>query len=234
VGNTVVVSPHFDDAVFSAAHVLLADRCTVTVITVCGGVPRDGEVSQWDLECGFASGAAAALQRRSEDLLANGLAGVRSLHLDFTDGPYRSGFPHDGVAAGLAAVLPPDGEVWVPAGLGAHPDHTGTREAALSVVPAASGRIRFYADCPYAFVSGWNASDADRDRDHRWRTHVARIEAYFGRAQAHAVLLDRSAIRLKLAMMSCHRSQLSAMLPEFPGMNRPGGPLRTEMYWAAG
>ena len=232
--NAVVVSPHFDDAVFSAAHVLLAGGAAVTVLTVCGGAPPDGQVSEWDLECGYASGEAAAKGRRDEDLRANELACVRSVHLGFSDGPYRVSFPHDQVAAELATVLPGEGEVWIPSGLGSHPDHTGTREAALAVVPAASGRIRFYADCPYAFAFGWDASDADRDRNHRWGAHLARIEEYLGRARAHVIPLDGDAMRLKLAMVACHRSQLSALLPEFPGLDDPDGALRTEMYWAAG
>jgi LmbE family N-acetylglucosaminyl deacetylase len=231
--SAVVVSPHFDDSVFSAAHVLAAGGSAVTVLTVCGGAPPGGQVSQWDLECGYPSGTAAARARRDEDLRANELARVRSVHLGFTDEPYRTRFPHDQVAANLAAALPTWGEVWVPAGLGSHPDHTGTREAVLAVVPANSGRVRFYADCPYAFAFGWDASDADRDPDHRWGAHLARIEEYLGRARAHLVLLDRDAMRLKLDMLACHRSQLSAMRPEFPGLDDPDGPLRTEMYWAA-
>jgi len=229
----VVVSPHFDDAVFSAVHVLAAGGSAVTVLTVCGGAPPDGRVSQWDLECGFPSGTVAARVRRDEDLRASELAGVRSVHLDITDEPYRQRFPHDQAAASVAAALPARGEVWVPAGLGSHSDHTGTREAVLAVVPASSGRIRFYADCPYAFAFGWDASDAGRAPGHRWEAHLARIEEYLGRAAAHCVLLDRDAMRLKLKMLACHQSQLSAMLPEFPGLDDPDGPLRTELYWAA-
>ncbi|HEY2442475.1 MAG TPA: PIG-L family deacetylase [Streptosporangiaceae bacterium] len=229
----VVVSPHFDDAVFSAAHVLVASGPEVTVLTVCGGQPADGQVSEWDLISGYQTGNAAAAARREEDLRANEIAGARSVHLGFTDGPYREEFPHDQVVADLTAALPGSGQVWVPAGLGSHSDHTGTRDAVLAVVPASSGRIRFYADCPYAFAFGWDAADADRDHDHRWSEHVARIEGYLGRARAHVVPLDQAAMRLKLAMVSCHESQMFAMLPEYPGLDQPDGPLRREMYWAA-
>ncbi len=231
--SVVVVSPHFDDAVFSVAGVLLANGPAATVLTVCGGAPAGGEVSEWDLECGFASGGAAAAARAAEDLRAAGIAGVRSVHLGVTDEPYRAGFPHGRVATDLAAALPPRGEVWVPAGLGSHPDHVGTREAALAALPPASPRARFYADCPYAFAFGWDAADRSRAPDHRWGAHLARIGEYFGRARAEAVTLDNRAVALKLRMVSCHQSQVVAMLPEFPGLTDPNGPLRVERYWAA-
>jgi LmbE family N-acetylglucosaminyl deacetylase len=213
--------------------VLLANGPAVTVITVCGGVPAEGEVSEWDLECGFASGTAAAAGRAAEDLRAAEIAGVRSAHLGVTDEPYRAGFPHDRVVADLAAMLPLHGDVWVPAGLGSHPDHVGTREAVLAVLPAASPRVRFYADCPYAFAFGWDAADCSRAHGHRWGRHLARIEEYFGQSRAHTVMLDDGAVALKLAMVTCHRSQMTAMMPEFPGLTDPGGPLRMERYWAA-
>jgi LmbE family N-acetylglucosaminyl deacetylase len=229
----VVVSPHFDDAVFSTAHVLLAAGPAATVVTVCGGAPAEGEVSEWDLECGFPSGSAAAAGRAAEDLRAAEIAGVRSVHLGVPDEPYRAGFPNDRVVADLAAILPPCGDVWVPAGLGSHPDHVSTREAVLEVLPAANPRIRFYADCPYAFAFGWDAADTGRAPTHRWGMHLARIEQYFGHFRAHTIRLSDDAVASKLAMVSCHRSQVDAMLPEFPMLTDPDGPLRTERYWAA-
>jgi hypothetical protein len=47
--------------------------------------------------------------------------------------------PHfdDAVLSAVHVLLA--GEVWVPAGIGSHPDHTGTREAALSVVRRPAG-----------------------------------------------------------------------------------------------
>lgn len=230
----VVVSPHFDDAVLSAAHVLVGGGAAVTVVTVCGGAPADGALSEWDAVCGYPSGAAAAADRAAEDLRANQIVGARSVHLPTTDGPYRTAFPHHRVIADLAAALPADCPVWVPAGLGGHPDHVGTREAVLALIPATSGRVRFYADCPYAFAAGWDAADASRAEGHRWAPHLQRLEAYLGTpALAHPVRLDHHARRRKLAMVACHASQMRTMAPEFPGLLDPDGPLHREMYWTA-
>jgi LmbE family N-acetylglucosaminyl deacetylase len=229
----VVVSPHFDDAAFSAAGVLVPGGAAVTVLTVCAGTPADGVVSEWDVDCGFSSGAAAAATRAEEDRRANEIVGAAMARLGVCDEPYQAGFPHDEVVAELTRALAPAGKIWVPAGLGGHPDHVATREAVLAAEPAAGGRVRFYADCPYAFVFGWDAADCDRGPDHRWAPALTRIEQYFGPPRTHAVRLEDEAMRLKVAMVSCHTSQLRAMLPEFPGLLELDGPMRRELYWTA-
>jgi LmbE family N-acetylglucosaminyl deacetylase len=235
----LVVSAHFDDAVFSAAGVLVPGGAAVTVLTVCAGAPADGVVSEWDVLGGFTSGAAAAAVRAEEDRRANEIVGASTVRLGICDEPYQvAGFPHGEAVAGLAPLLEPvldeAGTIWVPAGLGGHPDHVGTREAVLALVPAASGRVRFYADCPYAFAYGWDTADSDRAATHRWAPALARIEEYLGVPRAHAVRLDDETMRVKLAMLACHESQLRAMLPEFPDLLDLDGRLRRELYWAAG
>ena len=227
----IVVAPHFDDAVLSAAHVLLARRSEVTVLTVCAGVPAGDSLAGWDDDCGFTSGAHAARARAQDDLCANALVEARSVHLAYSDSPYRSGFPHDQVAADIAAALPPAGDVWIPAGIGGHPDHVATRDVVLGLIRADAGRVRFYAECPYAFLPSWSAADADRDEDHRWDDPMRRIERYLGPACRRTVQLDDEAMERKLAMFGAHRSQARALAAEVPGLLDPRGPLRTEVHW---
>jgi LmbE family N-acetylglucosaminyl deacetylase len=229
---TVVVAPHFDDAVLSTVHVLTGGA-DVTVLTVCGGPPEEGVVSEWDEICGFTSGTQAAADRAQEDLRANALAGARSVHLGVSDGEYRTEFPREQALAELAGALPSEGELWVPAGIGSHPDHLGVREVVLSLVPAESGRVRFYAECPYAFAAGWDASDAERDEDHRWGPPLARLEAYLGSLRPHRIDLDDEQMRLKVELFARHASQLRGMLLELPGLVADDGPLRRELYWTA-
>ena len=90
-----------------------------------------------------------------------------------------------------------------------------------------------YAECPYAFLPGWDAADAERDEDHRWEDPLARIAAYFGTARRHTVRLDDETMALKLAMLDAHGSQSRALALEIPGLLDFDGPLRTEVHWTA-
>jgi LmbE family N-acetylglucosaminyl deacetylase len=47
------------------------------------------------------------------------------------------------------------------------------------------------------------------------------------------VHLDDEMMRQKLAMAACHRSQLRAMLDEFPELVEPAGSMRRELYWTS-
>jgi hypothetical protein len=48
------------------------------------------------------------------------------------------------------------------------------------------------------------------------------------------VWLEPHVMELKLAMVSCHQSQVREMMPEFPGMPGHDGPMRTEVFWTHG
>jgi LmbE family N-acetylglucosaminyl deacetylase len=229
----VVIAPHFDDAALSTAHVLVARRSEVTVLTVCAGVPAGDALAGWDDDCGFASGAHAARARAQEDLRANAVVGACSVHLGYTDSPYRSGFPAERVAADIAAALPASGEVWIPAGIGSHPDHVATRDVVMRLLAEEPARLRFYAECPYAFLPSWAAADAARDADHGWEAPLRQVERCIGAAHPRAVALDDDAMELKLAMLDAHGSQARALANEVPGLLDPDGPLRTELHWAA-
>ena len=68
LANVVVVSPHFDDAVLGATH-LIAGHPGTTVITVLGGrPPAYPEVpTSWDACGGFRAGDDVVALRREED-----------------------------------------------------------------------------------------------------------------------------------------------------------------------
>lgn len=62
----LVVSPHFDDAVFSCGAMLAAQPGAV-VYTVFSGCPSDKVTTDWDLHCGFDDAAHAMRVRSLED-----------------------------------------------------------------------------------------------------------------------------------------------------------------------
>ncbi|HEY7946712.1 MAG TPA: PIG-L family deacetylase, partial [Acidimicrobiales bacterium] len=132
----VVVSPHFDDALLGAAHLL----CTYpgsTVITVLGGPPPayPAEPTDWDACGGFVAGDDVVAARREEDRAATAFVDATPVWLEFADHQY---LPEDerpkasdvapSLAAAIVAAQPT--AVFLPMGL-ANPDHVLTHDAGL-------------------------------------------------------------------------------------------------------
>ena len=164
LARTVVISPHFDDAVLSCGR-LLAEVAPATVVTVTGGDRRDGydEVTWWDALGGFQPGDDVVATRRAEDVAALAVLGCTSTYLDFTDHQYDK--PHPAaerppiseVAAAIEARLDEldPTAVFVPIGL-ANPDHVMTGDACLEVVRRRlDGWAWFaYGEAGYAHIPG--------------------------------------------------------------------------------
>ncbi len=156
--DTLVVSPHLDDAVLSCGHFLLTQTHAV-VATVFAGHPGPGILSDWDRECGFTDGDDPVATRRREDREALTRVGAEPRHLEFLDSPYRAGrSPIDGGAisavqiaerlADLVDALAP-ARVLIPLGL-LHPDHELTHDAgALLLRTSARVELWAYMDLPY-------------------------------------------------------------------------------------
>jgi LmbE family N-acetylglucosaminyl deacetylase len=132
----VVVSPHFDDAVLGAAHVLGSYPGTA-VITVLGGRPSSypAEPSQWDADGGFRSGDDVVAVRREEDRAALQVLEATPVWLEFSDHQYLAKAdrptPTDvapSLAEAIAGIAP--SSVFLPMGL-ANPDHVLTHDAGL-------------------------------------------------------------------------------------------------------
>src|SRR5688500_13529543 len=85
----VVVSPHFDDAVLGAAHLLGAHPGS-TVITVCGGKPSayPDEPTEWDALGGFKAGDDVVEARYGEERAAMAVLDAAPQWLDFVDWQY--------------------------------------------------------------------------------------------------------------------------------------------------
>src|SRR4051794_2797328 len=196
----IIVSTHFDDAVLSLAHVLQAAGPLATVVTVCGGAPRDGlPVSEWDAGCGFAGGQEAARARAVEDAAACAVTGARPLPLDHADTPYALLPDAAALQAEIAPLLRGDCTLWLPGGIG-NPDHAHVRDALLPL--AADGQI--YVDLPYAGA----------------------LEL----AGTNELRLTPAALERKLAAVRCHASQLSSLQRTWPALLDPAGPLARERF----
>lgn len=72
----IILSPHFDDAVFSLGGMLASDPANCIVITIFSGTPDREANSWWDRKCGFQSSSEAMLSRSKENKKALRLLGL--------------------------------------------------------------------------------------------------------------------------------------------------------------
>jgi LmbE family N-acetylglucosaminyl deacetylase len=204
----VVISPHFDDAVFSCGH-LLGASSGHQVITVCAGLPQDtAQRTDWDARCGFVNAEQAVLRRRDEDRLALRLLGAEPVWLPFTDSQYGQVVTEQDVCAALMPWLAqarrrqPDEEVLFPLGL-FHSDHLLTHEASLRAVAALqpTPRLLAYEDAIYRDKPGLLQA----------RLSVLASEGF----RATPFLLNTHVIdpSRKAVAVSAYRSQLEALGP---------------------
>ncbi len=167
----IYLSPHLDDAVFSAGGLISEQTRSgvpVEIWTFMCGDPQLTEYSQFAQALhqiwGFSSAEETVRERRGEDLLAASIVGAKAVHFDFLDCIYRrdengdwlyseiSVPPHavdadypNQIAAAISARLLPDDVLVCQLALGSHVDHVLVRRAAELL-----GRpLRYDIDIPY-------------------------------------------------------------------------------------
>ena len=156
------ISPHLDDAAFSAGGTLAALAAAGHEVSVVTCFTRSVPDPQgFALACQTDKGLGPEVDymalRRAEDSRALAVLGVRPVHLDLPEAPHR-GY---GTAADLFAGVHPDdhvdrdldpllrdlpGDLWLaPQGIGAHADHLQV----LRVVARLDGPVLWWRDSPY-------------------------------------------------------------------------------------
>jgi LmbE family N-acetylglucosaminyl deacetylase len=201
LARIAVVSPHFDDAVLGAAHLLLAYPGSA-VITVFGGWPPayPPEPTSWDAAGGFEAGDDVVAVRRREDDEAMALLNAHAVRLEFADHQYlvpEERATSEEVALGLEEALMTldPTAVFLPMGL-ANPDHVVAHEAGRLVRDRHPKRAWFcYEDHGYKHLPGLLA----------WR--VAKL-LRTGLWPTPAVVPVEPDMARKRQAISCYRSQL--------------------------
>ncbi len=165
----LALSPHLDDAVFSAGGGLTARadagwRVVVATLFTGGVAEPQGFALACQLDKGLGPEVDYMALRRREDEIACAGLGLHPVHLPLREAPhrgYRSAAelfqpprPEDPaqptlarIVTGLVDAHAPD-EVWAPRALGGHVDHVLVHRAARASVPAV--RLRWWTDWPYA------------------------------------------------------------------------------------
>ncbi|MDE1181715.1 PIG-L family deacetylase [Paraburkholderia sp.] len=134
-----VVSPHFDDAVFSCGELIAANPAAI-VCTVFAAPPERDMSTHWDTRCGFDSAYEALRARTIEDDRALAILEAKAARLPFSDSQYND----TPAAADIADVLEKAvrasnaSELLIPLGLG-HSDHELVFDACCKVMPRLPG-----------------------------------------------------------------------------------------------
>ena len=245
---TVILSPHFDDAVLSCWH-LLDGGTEVVVVNVFGGVPPADAAGWWDLAGGMRSSSGVVEQRRSEDEAALALAGREAINLDFLDDQYRER-PQaiEPVVERLRALLAAETSLWAPAALAPppdhpdliaaarppHPDHVVVRSAALAL-HAEGCPVTLYADLPHASARGlpaWVTGHPDgigAAVAESWRRCLA--DASVDDANSEVCRLSGRAFARKLETVRRYSSQLATLERGFGQPIEAPGLLDYEVVW---
>jgi hypothetical protein len=235
--DTIILSPHFDDAVLSCWH-LLASAGEVLVVNVFGGEPAGGALGWWDELAGATDSAAAVRTRIEEDRQALALCGRTAVNLPFLDGQYReSDQAPGGIVQALRGVLVEGARIYAPASLGDHHrDHTAVREAALAL-RAEGADVALYADLPHATVSGWprwvldgSSSQADPAGE-GWATRLQETGIPVERMVAAVHRLPAADHARKLEAVLAYRSQIAPLRHVFGSSLEDPQPLGLEVDW---
>src|SRR5512138_2334960 len=116
----IYLSPHLDDAVFSAGGLIYEQTqagVPVEVWTFMSGYPGEENVSPFaqvlHFQWGFSSAEETVRMRRAEDEQATGLLGAKPVHFDFMDCVYRRGANGEWLYFDLFVPPYPE-EAWIP------------------------------------------------------------------------------------------------------------------------
>jgi len=212
----IVVSPHFDDAVFGCGT-LLAAHPGARVVTVFAGLPRDPhQCTEWDERSGFADAEHAVTHRRREDRRALGLLRAHAVWLDFADAQYGESPAADAIAAVLRELLRPLARdtVLYPLGL-FHSDHLLVHAACRAALAGLPELVPLaYEDALY------------RARPGLLQRRLAELAQQGLRATPARLAAPAGGAALKAQAVQAYASQLRALGPD--GWDDTARP---ERYW---
>jgi LmbE family N-acetylglucosaminyl deacetylase len=195
--KTLALSPHYDDAAWSAgAHLARLARTAggVTVVTVCAQPPPPGMLTAHDAKCGFTSDSNTAVaSRRRENIRACTVLGVSDLDGPFADGQYGAAASENDIAAWLGPLSRGVRRILAPLGIG-HPDHRAAGDGARRVARHLKVPLVVYEEIPGRVwdppepvhlldalaEQGWSVNPADLDGpdDDDYATKAAACECY--------------------------------------------------------
>jgi len=204
-----IVSPHFDDAVFSCGA-LLAAHSDATVCTVFAAPPEHEMHTEWDAKSGFAGAFEAVHARTVEDNRALAVLDAIPVRLPFRDNQYLDSPSISKLSAALEEIIYGSTANTLLMPLGLHdPDHERVFAACCEILPRLSHLTWFgYEEAIQRRVPGVVAA---RLADLAQRG-IAAMEAS-PVVNAHTIDPQRQAF-LKREAVNAYVSQLQALGPQ--------------------
>lgn len=234
----LVISPHWDDAVLGCWGLLASGR-ELNVLNLFAGIPTNARAGIWEAIIGAADPAERARRRMAEDALALARAGREATNVPLLDDQYRrqtgAGAPGLGdIDRAVTERVQSAARVYVPAGIGAHPDHLLARRYGRMLL-AGGMPVTLYAELPYCIFHGWpswvdgSAQERGRDVDVYWTSFLKDVPELPPLRSAVVERLDRQSAQAKYEAIDRYQTSLNYAArrllgdPEFHG---------TEVRWA--
>lgn len=198
--KTLLISPHFDDAVLSAGQYMAGMKTRCDVLTVFSEVPKDkGLQTPYDASCGFNSSEDAMVVRRDEDNQALSILGADSKYLRCLDSQYPGGSSKEEVLAALKGFKEQHGKeydiVLAPLGL-RHPDHVAVSWAANTVFGLSkSHQFYMWEDLPHRVTHPEEVQE--------------RLELIRTLQEAELTFIGDGPIADKVRALWCYKSQMA-------------------------
>jgi hypothetical protein len=213
----LVLSPHWDDAVLDCWGVLGSEG-ELNVVNLFAGSPPAGRAGVWEAILGVRDTAERARERLAEDVRALALAGREPLNLPLLDAQYRrqtsSTVSLDELDRALTDQVASASRVYVPAGIGAHPDHRLARLYGRMLLRSGMP-ITLYAELPYCAFHGWpswvdgHEPSANRNVDAYWDSFLTGVPEMPSLRSATVERLDAPTAAAKREALSCYEASLN-------------------------
>lgn len=234
----VLLSPHWDDAIFDCWS-LLSSTPRLTVINVFAGIPPTGLTTRWDRITGATDSASRARERIDEDADALETTGHTPLNLALLDAEYRAPAPAPSlpeIDRAVRGVAPATARIYAPAALGQNQDHRLVRWYAQMLLHRGVP-VSLYADLPYCVVHGWphwvdgSPPDPHRDVDVFWHTFLTDVPELRNLRSARVTRLDDRSAEAKLRAMRRYRTQFPSLDAGAGGLLSNPATHRFEVVW---
>jgi hypothetical protein len=214
----LVISPHWDDAVLDCWGILASGRM-LNVVNLFGGIPTNARAGIWEAIMGVGDPAQRARERIAEDALALARAGREPVNLPLLDDQYRRQMRIpppglDDLDRAVAEQVQGASRVYVPAGIGAHPDHLLARRYGRALL-AGGMPVTLYAELPYCIFHGWpswvdgGAPARRRNVDVYWESFLKDVPELPALHSAEVERLDAGSARAKCEAIGCYETSLN-------------------------
>ncbi|HEV3035180.1 MAG TPA: PIG-L family deacetylase [Solirubrobacteraceae bacterium] len=212
----LLLSPHWDDAVLSCWN-LLERKGELNVVNLFAGIPSPGRAGTWEAVCGARDSSERARTRIAEDARALARAGREPLGLALLDAKYRgrrADVDLNALDRALSEAVPSASRVYVPAGIGAHPDHVSARDYGRLLLRSGMP-VTLYAELPYCIFHGWpswvdgSPPVPTRNVDAYWQSFLAGVPEMPALRSADVQRLHGSASVAKLEAIQCYETSLN-------------------------